>query len=215
MCAVNKTKTPPARIAPEAGFSLLEILIALLILSVGLLGLGTLQLASLRTGQEAYFRDQATAIAQELAERLHVNPTGAANQSYDLSKRSSAPFSYAAIDCTQNLAALSVTTFPTTRCGDDLDSGGNALTAIACTPDQLAEFDAYQVYCQAWGWNNPASEVGRRLPGLQISVACNAPCTTTSAQTITVSWKRFGWKTLAADAACPADSECLSVHVVP
>lgn len=199
----------------EYGFSLLEILIALLILSVGFLGVGMLQLVGLRAGQESYYRGQATAIAQEFAERFHINPNGAVGQFYDLSQRSATPLSYSAIDCTQDLGALTATTFPTTLCSDDLDASGTALTGTACGAEQLAEFDAFQIYCQAWGRNNAATGVGRILPGLQISVTCPTPCTATSAQTITVSWQRFGWKTLAVDAACPANTDCVSVHVVP
>jgi type IV pilus assembly protein PilV len=199
----------------QLGFTLLENLIALLILSVGLLGLGTLQLAGLRSSQESYYRGQATAIAQELAERLHANPNGALNLTYDLTQRATAPLSYSAIDCTQDLAALTVTSFPSAVCGDDIDSDGNSLTGVSCSEDQMAQYDAYQVFCQAWGWNNPSTGVGRILPGLQISVQCSATCTSTSAQTITVAWDRFAWKNLAADGACPTDTECVAINVVP
>ncbi len=52
------------------GFSMIEILIALLVLAIGLLGVAALQLASLSGGQEAYARSQATAVAEDLASRI-------------------------------------------------------------------------------------------------------------------------------------------------
>ena len=55
------------------GFSMIEVLIAVLILAVGLLGVAALQLSSLNSGQEGYFRSQATAIAEDFASRVRVN----------------------------------------------------------------------------------------------------------------------------------------------
>lgn len=56
-----------------SGFTLLEVLISVLVLSVGLLGFAALQLTAINTNQGAYFRTQATVIAQDLASRMHVN----------------------------------------------------------------------------------------------------------------------------------------------
>lgn len=53
-----------------AGFTLLEALIALIVLSIGLLGLAGLQASSLRNNQDAYFRSQATILAQSMMDEL-------------------------------------------------------------------------------------------------------------------------------------------------
>ena len=60
------------------GFTLLEVLIALVILSVGALGL--LSLAGLSTGyqQDAVFRARAVAAAEDLSGRVRANPAGLA-----------------------------------------------------------------------------------------------------------------------------------------
>ncbi|CAG1773225.1 MAG: type IV pilus modification protein PilV [Dokdonella sp.] len=55
------------------GFSLLEVLIALLIFSFGLLGVGGLMVLSVRTNHSAYLRTQASFLAQSMAERMRTN----------------------------------------------------------------------------------------------------------------------------------------------
>lgn len=62
---------PDARSA--AGFTLVEVLVALLLLSVGLLGLAALQLESLRASRTALLRTQAVLLATDMADRLRAN----------------------------------------------------------------------------------------------------------------------------------------------
>jgi type IV pilus assembly protein PilV len=59
-----------------AGFTLIEVLIAMLVLAVGLLGLAGLQAASLKNNQSAYNRSQATQLAYDLADRMRANVAG-------------------------------------------------------------------------------------------------------------------------------------------
>jgi type IV pilus assembly protein PilV len=56
-----------------AGFSLVEILVALLVVGVGLLGLAGLQAIGARTGQSAQHRTLASIAANDLAERLRAD----------------------------------------------------------------------------------------------------------------------------------------------
>ena len=64
----------PSVAAPEAGFSLIEILVAVLIVSVGVLGVAGLQLVSLQNNTSAMFRTQAFQAGYEIADRMRVNP---------------------------------------------------------------------------------------------------------------------------------------------
>lgn len=57
----------------QGGFSLLEVLVAVLVLSVGLLGIAGLHVFGLRSNLEAQFRTQATFLAQEMADRIRAN----------------------------------------------------------------------------------------------------------------------------------------------
>lgn len=66
------------------GFSLVEVLIALLVTSVGLLGLAALQLVSLKQNHNAYLRSQATFLAHDMVERLRANRQQAIDGAYDV-----------------------------------------------------------------------------------------------------------------------------------
>jgi type IV pilus assembly protein PilV len=57
----------------NSGFTLIEVLIAALILSVGLLGLAGLQAASIKNNLSAYNRSQATQLAYDMADRMRAN----------------------------------------------------------------------------------------------------------------------------------------------
>ena len=65
-----KTNMTPAR---HRGFSLIEVLVALLVLSIGLLGLAALQTTSLQYNTGSYFRTQATFLAYDILDRMRAN----------------------------------------------------------------------------------------------------------------------------------------------
>lgn len=65
---------PRKRQTSQSGISLLEVLIALLILSLGALGFAGLQLKGLKTTEDANYRAHATLIAQDAIERVLSNP---------------------------------------------------------------------------------------------------------------------------------------------
>lgn len=76
-----------------AGISLIEMLIALLVLSVGLLGMAGLQAYSLRNNVSAHHRSQATALGYEAIDFMRANapqavgvvgPPAVPRQNYDI-----------------------------------------------------------------------------------------------------------------------------------
>jgi type IV pilus assembly protein PilV len=56
----------------QAGFSLLEVLVAVVVLAIGLLGLAALQLKGLQSAHSGYQRTVASMVANDAAERLWV-----------------------------------------------------------------------------------------------------------------------------------------------
>lgn len=70
----------------DRGFSLLEVMIALLVLSIGLLGVAALQTSALRAGQMADMRTRAVQAATDMVERMRANPAGTAAGQYEITR---------------------------------------------------------------------------------------------------------------------------------
>jgi type IV pilus assembly protein PilV len=86
------------------GFTLLEVLIALLVLSIGLLGLAALQTSGLRSNQMATMRTLATQIAYDMTDRMRANTTGMTNLEYVIATDetpAASPATTAEIDLTE------------------------------------------------------------------------------------------------------------------
>jgi type IV pilus assembly protein PilV len=58
----------------QRGFSLVEVLIALIIMSVGMLGIAGLYVQSMQAGRTALFRHHAVTLAGDVADRIRANP---------------------------------------------------------------------------------------------------------------------------------------------
>ena len=55
------------------GFSMIEVLVTLLVLSIGLLGLAAMQVRSIKNTHSAYLRSQATYLAYDMLDRMRAN----------------------------------------------------------------------------------------------------------------------------------------------
>ncbi|HWT15771.1 MAG TPA: type IV pilus modification protein PilV [Patescibacteria group bacterium] len=74
-----------------AGFTLIEALIALLVLTIGLLGAAGMLLTSVRNSHNSYLRSQASFIADSLVERMRANPMAIWGGQYNGVLNSSTP----------------------------------------------------------------------------------------------------------------------------
>jgi type IV pilus assembly protein PilV len=71
----GKTTASAAR---QTGFSLIEVLVTTVIVSVGLLGIAALQLTSIRSNYSSFARGQASAMADDILDRIRANRDNAA-----------------------------------------------------------------------------------------------------------------------------------------
>lgn len=71
--AINRSHRAVLR-GTARGFSLLEVMIALVVLSIGLLGIAALQGVGLRSSHGAYLASQASLLAYDMADRIRANP---------------------------------------------------------------------------------------------------------------------------------------------
>ena len=60
------------------GFTLVEVLIALIIMSVGMLGIAGLYVHSMRAGSTSLFRHHAVTLAGDVADKIRANPRAGA-----------------------------------------------------------------------------------------------------------------------------------------
>ncbi len=67
----------------QDGFTLVEVMVALVIFTISMLGLAGLQAAALRDNHIANQTSIATHLAEDMAERIRANPSGVDNGSYD------------------------------------------------------------------------------------------------------------------------------------
>src|SRR5699024_3278786 len=106
--------TAMTRPQQQQGFSLIEVLIALVVLSIGLVGLAGLLVQGIKSNHNAYLRTQAALLSHAMAERMLANRAGLQNGDYD------------AID--------------TTSAGTD---PGCVTTGSGCDPAHMAHHDAH------------------------------------------------------------------------
>ncbi|MGI4717610.1 MAG: type IV pilus modification protein PilV [Janthinobacterium lividum] len=105
------------------GFTLVEVLVALFVLAVGIVGAGAVQLTAERTRQQASLRSEAAQLAASLAARMRVNPAIATLPD------AGNPYLSFSHDAAGSLPAAPA------RCFGD----------AACSPAALAQFDLHEV----------------------------------------------------------------------
>lgn len=78
----------------QGGFTLIEIMVAVIVLSIGLLGLAGLQVTSLRNDQSAFMRSQATILAYDIADRMRANGAAVLAGNYEFDSATDTPSAY-------------------------------------------------------------------------------------------------------------------------
>jgi type IV pilus assembly protein PilV len=83
MVANRHRSTISRRSHGEKGFTLVEVLVALVILAIGLLGIAMMQTTALTANQGGYLRSQAVLQVQDIVERMRANAQGVGEGLYD------------------------------------------------------------------------------------------------------------------------------------
>jgi len=127
----------------QSGMTLIEVLVALLVFSVGILGVATLQLNALKYTDSSMRSMHASFIANDLFERIRANP----GASYALSSLSQAPTSgHLAVPRQQDLYDFS--TQLKRAGGDDAEASiavaGSTVTLTLSWDDSRASQEAAQ-----------------------------------------------------------------------
>ncbi|SEA63410.1 type IV pilus assembly protein PilV [Thiothrix caldifontis] len=135
----------------QSGLSLLEVLIATVVLSTGLLGLAGLQIAGMKTTHNSYQMQQATWIVHDLLEQMRANRTEVFRVDTDSSPASN--------------YLLPELTNAATFCGNPAPT--NCATTT-CTKEAVASYDLYRTLC-GYGATSGISNV---LMGGQLQITC-------------------------------------------
>ena len=69
---------PVPRIPRVAGFTLVESLVAMVVISVGMLGIAAMYVEGLRAGRTSIYRTVAVDLAADMADRIRANSAGQA-----------------------------------------------------------------------------------------------------------------------------------------
>jgi type IV pilus assembly protein PilV len=122
------------------GFSLLEVLVTFVVLSIGLLGLAALHANGLKNNQSAYWRSQATILAYSILDSMRTNRAAALNEDYDIALNTDPPggTSVAVLDLTTWKNTLQ-SSLPTGDGSVDCDGGTSICEVIVQWDDSLGE----------------------------------------------------------------------------
>lgn len=113
----------------QQGVGMIEILVALLLLAVSILGFSAMQMKAVKATGESIDRTQAIGIMRSAAEKIRINSSAITNYQSNFASLSS------------NITSNTAMTIPTKRCG-------LGATSTSCTPSEIASSDVYDFYLQ-------------------------------------------------------------------
>jgi type IV pilus assembly protein PilV len=116
----------------QSGVSIVESLVALLVLSIGLLGIAGMFLDSVKNSRTALLRTQAINLVSDMADRIRANSD--ARDAYDTGSYGGAP---AKRDCAPDAAGGGGNCSPAELAEDDLARWLEAIRGVPGTPGAL------------------------------------------------------------------------------
>ncbi len=203
---------PDKSVKKQSGISMMEVLITLLILSLGLLGVSSMQFVGSFNNKNALTRTQSVFVAQQMAERLRAN-----KQISQVADGYVAPNDYFNQN-NYNFATLSCAGTNSFNCFClELPNSVPDCISNDCTPSEFAQFDAHEMSCAAVE-ANPEAEIFVRCDD-KITTDIDA-CSAGSLHKILVRWPTTNWQSnqRIGNVACNdnggSDFDCVSLEII-
>ena len=155
----------------QRGVGIIEVLVALVVVSFGVLGMASLQLTGMKHSTGGFNRSKALLYAENIASRMRINESGVDKLFY-------ADYDSNGTDCTADIPAKICQATPGNLNPDD------------CSDQDLAVFDLYTMACGDIGNTGADNGVLSALPEGQLTVVCDdaAACDADSSHTISILW---------------------------
>ncbi|MCA0175001.1 MAG: type IV pilus modification protein PilV [Proteobacteria bacterium] len=139
----------------DHGFSMIEVLVSILIVSLGILALSGLLVRASTLGKTAEFRGAASLLAADIADRIRANVEGARNEKYDLTPTALATGFPKAVTPTCDATACT----PEQLAAKDVADWQAALYANLPQGTGAVDYDATNHWADVWVmWRDPSAE---------------------------------------------------------
>ncbi|MCF6323043.1 MAG: type IV pilus modification protein PilV [Gammaproteobacteria bacterium] len=200
-------KTKPYQVLRKLrGFTMVEILVTIIILSIGLLGVAALQVTGMRSVNSASHRTHAAILVDDIAERMRANPPAVNSNSF------------MGVDSAANINCAVV---PVTYCEEAFN--GAVIAAANCNSTELATFDIKTWFCGVSSAGILTGGVQAALPQAIATITCidtdppggvadADPCTNNSPHIISLSWGELNPNRTSANATT---TQTLAVTIQP
>ena len=188
-------KTRPCPAPWPRGFTLIEILIAIVVMAIGLLAVAAMQIQGVRLNLDSYARSQAVMLANDYVERTAANRPAAFSDPTDEDLPTYGIYDSDLVACDEPPDFDGDGTAD--YCGTQQVGGVSVAGTVCAEPWQMAAYDQYVVACGYPSGAGTGRSGGIRdlLQGGQMTVVCLdqddaeiAPCPDGSRHRIDVRW---------------------------
>ena len=172
-------KFPANSMRHAKGFTIIEVMVSVIIFSIGLIGIAKLQVVSKQSNYDAVARITATGLAQDMLSRMRANPGEL--------------LAYVTVSGINTVGRTSITTEPTPNCS-------STASGDICGAEELADHDVWE-FEQALDGAAEQDANGNSLGGLSQPTACISGPVDGSAGVYTVAIVWYGKTPLSNPAA--------------
>jgi type IV pilus assembly protein PilV len=171
---MNSYKRHPNKLTlhkSQSGLTLIEVLVTVVISSIGLMGLVALQLQAIQATNDSGNRSQAIWLFNDIVSRIHANEVGSS------SYLTADPYVCPAA------APIACSTY---------DTGAISVASANCTAAQMAAWDLFEVACGSPKANGFFGNSVTYLPSAALTISCadgNAVCTQGASLQVEFRWR--------------------------